>query len=582
MIFLDCEVYRDYFLCLLLNDRDMSVKMFELYEGHADNMKELARIMQKHTTCGFNSQNYDCTVIAMAVAGKTTQEIYRGSKRIIEMKMRPRDVWPVPKSWDHIDISEVAPGPFISLKQYGGRMHTKRLQDLPYDPNAVIDEVMRKVLRKYCRNDLTMTMELFNMVREQIKLRESMTKQYGVDLRSKSDAQIAEAVLVKEIEAATKDIIQRPFVMRQSSKYRTRPWLKFMTPELQQVLQDTLATEFTTTEKGILEMPEVLSDRKITIGNSTYKMGIGGLHSTESCVSHYATGNRQLIDIDVASYYPFIILEQGLYPPQCGPMFLTVYKSIVDRRIAAKKAKDTVTADSLKITINGSFGKLGSAFSKLYAPDLFKQVTITGQLAMLMLIERLHLAGIEVVSANTDGIVTYPYDHQVPVLDQIVKEWESATSFSTERTFYSSIHNRDVNSYIAFKTDGKVKTKGFFAETSLAKTPAMEIIAKSVVKHLQTGEPLSKLVREGQPHDYVTVRKVTAGGMWNNKYLGKIVRWYWSTEGAPILSIKKGDKVATSDGAYPAMTLPETLPPTLDYARYEKAAVEALAGLGTF
>lgn len=582
MIFLDCEVYRDYFLCLLVNDHDMSVKTFELYDGHADNMKELARIMQKHTTCGFNSANYDCTMIALAVAGKTTHEIYRGSKHIIEMKVRPRDVWPVPKSWDHIDISEVAPGPFISLKQYGGRMHTKRLQDLPYDPNAVIDEEMRKVLRKYCRNDVTMTMELFDKLREQIKLRESMTKQYGVDLRSKSDAQIAEAVLVKEIEAATKDIIQRPFVMRQSSKYRTRPWLKFHTPELQQVLQDTIDTEFTTTEKGILEMPDVLSDRKITIGKSTYKMGIGGLHSTESCVSHYATDNRQLIDIDVASYYPFIILEQGLYPPQCGPMFLTVYKSIVDRRIAAKKAKDSVTADSLKITINGSFGKLGSAYSKLYAPDLFKQVTITGQLAMLMLIERLHLAGIEVVSANTDGIVTYPYDHQIQTLDQIVKGWENATSFTTERTFYSSIHNRDVNSYIAFKTDGKVKTKGFFAETSLAKTPAMEIIAKSVVKHLQTGEPLSKLVREGQPHDYVTVRKVTAGGMWNNKYLGKIVRWYWSTEGAPILSIKKGDKVATSDGAYPAMTLPETLPPTLDYARYEKAAMEALAGLGTF
>ncbi|KKS65278.1 MAG: hypothetical protein UV34_C0020G0001, partial [Parcubacteria group bacterium GW2011_GWB1_42_6] len=33
------------------------------------------------------------------------------------------------------------------------------------------------------------------------------------------------------------------------------------------------------------------------------------------------------------------------------------------------------------------------------------QVTITGQLALLMLIERLELCGVPVISANTDGLV---------------------------------------------------------------------------------------------------------------------------------------------------------------------------------
>ena len=170
MIFLDCEVYKDYFLCLLLNDVDMSTKVFEIYEGHRYNEKELGRILQKHLTCGFNSNNYDLTMLALAQSGKTTQEIYKGSKHLIEYKVRPRDIARPPRSWDHIDISEVAPGPFISLKQYGGRLHTRKLQDLPYDPNATIDAEQRRVLRVYCHNDVIMTKELYDTLRKQVDL----------------------------------------------------------------------------------------------------------------------------------------------------------------------------------------------------------------------------------------------------------------------------------------------------------------------------------------------------------------------------------------------------------------------------
>src|ERR1017187_7366641 len=134
-------------------------------------------------------------------------------------------------------------------------------------------------------------------------------------------------------------------------------------------------------------------------------MGIGGLHSAESGVAHVAGSNYMLIDRDVTSYYPSIILNLGLYPQHMGEAFLTVYRSLVERRVAAKKAGDKVTAESLKIAVNGSFGKLGSKWSALYAPDLLIRVTITGQLSLLMLIEMIELAGLPVLSGNTDGIL---------------------------------------------------------------------------------------------------------------------------------------------------------------------------------
>jgi hypothetical protein len=56
----------------------------------------------------------------------------------------------------------------------------------------------------YCHNDLQVTRILYDELKPQIALREQMSKQYGLDLRSNSDAQIAENVIKHELEA--KDI----------------------------------------------------------------------------------------------------------------------------------------------------------------------------------------------------------------------------------------------------------------------------------------------------------------------------------------------------------------------------------------
>jgi uncharacterized membrane protein (DUF106 family) len=73
-------------------------------------------------------------------------------------------------------------------------------------------------------------------------------------------------------------------------------------------------------------------------------MGIGGLHSSETTVAHVAGDRHLLIDRDVASYYPSIILTLGLYPAHLGPAFLTVYQKLVRERLAAKKKMGEIKA----------------------------------------------------------------------------------------------------------------------------------------------------------------------------------------------------------------------------------------------
>ena len=45
--------------------------------------------------------------------------------------------------------------------------------------------------------------------------------------------------------------------------------------------------------------------------------------------------------------YPSIILTQGLFPAHLGREFLTVYRTLVDRRIAAKRSVSSRSASAL-------------------------------------------------------------------------------------------------------------------------------------------------------------------------------------------------------------------------------------------
>jgi DNA polymerase elongation subunit (family B) len=249
-----------------------------------------------------------------------------------------------------------------------------------------------------------------------------------------------------------------------------------------------------------------------------YKIGSGGLHSTESQATHIAGPDCTLEDFDVRSYYPEIILRLGLYPPQMGEAFLSIYRSIVQKRLAAKDAGDKKKADMLKIVINGSFGKLGSKWSALYSPDLLVQVTLTGQLALLMLIEMLELSGISVVSANTDGIVMKTPRGQLWLRDSIVKWWETTTGFETENVEYRALFSRDVNNYVAFKLDGEAKLKGAYAPPEPVggswPNPANEICVDAVVAYLRDATPIESTVRACTDiRRFITIRTVKGGAV---------------------------------------------------------------------
>lgn len=581
----------------------------------------------------FNGWGYDLPMIQCALAGYDPRQLKQANDLLIVKRVRPyqlRDYFPamldhIP-GLDHVDLMDVAPGVHLGLKLLMGRMHAPNIQDLPFDPNTPMPLHMRAVTDDYCGNDLHGTYMLGEEVKTRLALRRAITQKLDVDVRSKSDAQIAEAWFKAKIG---RYIDRRVVPHGYQFQYTPPAYLAFSGELLRGVFNTVRAAWFPVYDvdqirsspddevigpdgkkiKTGVKMPPEIKKLRITIGKTTYQMGIGGLHSTEKCrVVRTVAGRHKLKAWDVRSYYPSLILNSGMYPVQMGPEMLEIYREIYNGRLSnkdlAKRLTETikglkaqaaqghpaVTAQQIsemeaerdrvksdeggeKIILNGTFGKLFSKFSVLFAPEQGIWVTLTGQLALLMLIESLELHGISVVSANTDGIVAEVPEHLEAQADAIVAWWEQRTGLVMESELYDVIFSASVNSYVGVKKGGAELTlKGDFKKTGVDNngTPAFDIATTAAVEYLVRGTPVETTLRACQDvRQFVSVRKVKGGGMYGDQFLGKVVRWYQSTRSTgPIRDGGSGNKVAGTDGAMPLMQLRPGIPDDMDYAAY--------------
>lgn len=191
---LDIELFRNYLLIMFKRADTGAVRYFEMTPTTSLDRAGVADTLRRCTTVGFNSNKFDMPLIAYALAGASCEQMKAAADLIIYGGLQPwqfldRVNCQLPDA-DHIDLIEVAPG-MVSLKIYGGRMHCPKMQDLPLHHDALVDASDRVRIRTYCENDLDITLMLYRKFKAQIDLRAEMSSNLGIDVRSKSDAQIA-------------------------------------------------------------------------------------------------------------------------------------------------------------------------------------------------------------------------------------------------------------------------------------------------------------------------------------------------------------------------------------------------------
>ena len=108
---------------------------------------------------------------------------------------------------------------------------------------------------------------MYEELKPHIALREQMSKQYGIDLRSNSDAQIAENVIKHELEAKNIDCTRPTVKIGTKYKYTTPKHITFK----KQLFNDLVAmierTDFVVNDNGQVALPDDLLT-KITFDGS--------------------------------------------------------------------------------------------------------------------------------------------------------------------------------------------------------------------------------------------------------------------------------------------------------------------------
>jgi hypothetical protein len=132
--------------------------------------------------------------------------------------------------------------------------------------------------------------------------------------------------------------------------------------------------------------------------------------------------------------------------------------------------------------------------------------------------------------------------------------------------------------------NGKTKGKGIFAPASLQKNPDAIIVSKAVCDFLATGADIEQTINQcNEMREFVTVRQVRGGAMYEGVAVGKAVRFYHSKAfalGAGLTYATNGNRVPKSAGCVPVMDLAEADLSDIDRDYYIKAAKTLLKEVG--
>ena len=416
----------------------------------------------------------------------------------------------------------------------------------------------------YNDNDVYIVAELIRMNQEEVLLRYRISEEYKVDVYSASRSTIADKVIVKLYSKFT-GLHPKAFIDTKTIRRKIlvseilSDKIAFSTPELNDILSDIRSL----TLKG--EKGEF--DREFTFMGTSYTIATGGLHSNEIPAVYVENSDSIIVDRDVASYYPNMIRSLKVCQKHLIPKaWFRIADTIVDERLEHKhlakdKSLDSIDRDKhataaacLKIVANaGIFGKMGSEKSFLCDKKAMYQVTINGQLFLLMLIEKLELAGIHVISANTDGIVTIVPRELEQTADDICHWWEKHLGLELEFTYYTKYVTEGVNSYLTVKRGGSSKFKGrmnpkMFLE-DLSKGYNSPIVAKCVTEYFINGTPVMETLRNAKSildfcrtqnvnHKYRLEFTHVVDGKIRTDVVQRNTRFYISSTGGTLMKVE--------------------------------------------
>lgn len=529
---------------------------------------------------GFNNLHFDYRVIDYIFknSGETVRTYYDFAMTIINSQDRFGGmIWADQRFAPQIDVFKIHhfdnKAKSTNLKALQINMRSPNVRDLPIPVGTVLTErQITDFLIPYNRHDVneTETFALHSM--EALNFRISLIPQFGPDVMNWSDTKIGAMMMEQKIgKEICYDFSSGRKQKRQTPRTRIAlndiifPYVQFTAPEFNHVLSYLKSLVLSTPdiqqfseELPVFKTKGIFTNLKARVGGLDYYFGTGGIHGSVSSQRIIATDNWLIRDIDVASLYPSIAIQNNLAPAHLGEHFTRSYASLPQERKKWQelKGKKCVEANSLKLAANSVYGNSNNPYSVFYDPLYTLSTTINGQLLLCMLAERLmSVPTLQIIQINTDGIsYTIRADYE-PMAAEKCREWEQITRLKLEDQNYKRMFIRDVNNYVAEDFKGGLKTKGaywtpdpldYFGSISNAQPPAWHkdlgnvVSIRAAVAAMVHGVPPEQFIRlTTNPYDFCCRIKVKRSDrlVWGNEEVQRNTRYYISHAGKPLTKI---------------------------------------------
>lgn len=307
--------------------------------------------------------------------------------------------------------------------------------------------------------------------------------------------------------------------------------------------------QFKTTKDFTDEEKKKIYSQKldIEVAGVPHTFAWGGLHGA---IPKYS-GSGYYLHIDVSQYYPSLTVGHNYFSRATSEEGKKRYDMMRKESIRLKKFPELKTKRAgYKLCNNKAYGCMKDQYNALYDPLMANNICVTGQLALLLLIEMIE-PHCQLIQSNTDGLIVKLHSlDDYELIDDICYEWEKMTHVKLAfDPIITKIYQKDVNNYLFINEFGEVESKGAYVKELSPLDNDLPIVNKALKEYMINGTPVETTVNAAtELIDFQKIIKLTGKYDYmkldGKTYTNKCFRVFAGNAGGTIFKCKLGSSKA--------------------------------------
>ena len=536
--FVDFEVFKHDWLCVIANPITQTETVIV---NDPEELRDYYNKFKREIFIGYNIREYDSWIFKGILAGFNPYEI---NEHIITKGLKGYQFSNVLKEYplNTYDLLQLN----TSLKQLEAfQGHSIYESDVDFRLNRKITPEERAETIEYCKNDVQETMDLFSKLKGDFDVQIELINEFGLPLSSISKTQsklVAEIMGAGRIDHKDDFNLNFPDYLKHVKKYA------YIVDWFKQFKTDKALTDE--------EKKAIYSQRLNTeVAGVPHTFAWGGLHG--ALLKYFGSG--YYLHIDVSQYYPSLTVYNNYFSRATSEEGKKRYDMMRKESIRLKAFPELKTKrKGYKLCNNKAYGCMKDKYNPLYDPLMANNICVTGQLALLLLIEMLE-PYCQLIQSNTDGlIVKLPNLEAYEVIDDVCYEWEQMTG-GVKLAFdpiITKIYQKDVNNYLFINEFGEGESKGAYVKELNPLDNDLPIVNKALREYMINGTPIESTINACD--ELIQFQKIFKLGSsydclicGDQTYYNKVYRCFAAKEGKTLFKYKskptaRFDKVANT------------------------------------